>query len=143
MVKRGMKLFCFLTIFFFNIDNTFSQTDISMPKVNMRYSVLKIKDGQDSRDLSNNEIKISFYINDVRIDEYNDFGSGSYSKEEMTFYLESDISQKYYTISIINKSQILVSYMLYFEGEERLIWKNTYSLNNNKWVKSKCDGDCS
>jgi len=134
--------FILSTILFFNIGCVYSQTNSSIPKVYMRHSLLKIKDGQDARNLSNNEIKINFYVNDIIIDDYTDFGSGSFSKEEMTFYLESDISQKYYMISIINATQILVSKTLYFEGEERMIWNKTYTLINNKWIKSKCEGDC-
>ena len=61
----------------------------------------------------------------------------------MALYLQSDMSQKTYQISILNESQIVVSRILFFDGEERQIWKRTYSMNiDNKWSKSKCEGDC-
>jgi hypothetical protein len=142
-MKTKIKLFFLIPIMLLTISSVFTQTENSMPKVNMNYSIIKVIHGQDARDLSNNEVSIKLYINDEIIDEYTSFGSGEYWKEDMTFYLESDYSQKYYKISILNKSQILVSLNLFIDGEEQLVWNKTYSINsNNKWSKSKCDGNC-
>ena len=142
-MKTKIKLFFLIPIMLLTISSVFTQTENSMPKVNMNYSIIKVIHGQDARDLSNNEVSIKLYINDEIIDEYTNFGSGEYWKEDMTFYLESDYSQKYYKISILNKSQILVSLNLFIDGEEQLVWNKTYSIkSNNKWSKSKCDGNC-
>jgi hypothetical protein len=86
---------------------------------------------------------INLFIDDSIADSYTDFGSGEYSKEEMTLYLQSDISQKTYAIKIINEYQAIVSLIIFFDGEEREIWKKTYSTNGvQKWSKTKCEGDC-
>jgi hypothetical protein len=38
-------------------------------------------------------------------------------------YLQSDISQKTYTIQILNDTQVVIAYILFFEGGDREIWK--------------------
>ena len=135
-------LFILLTISLITFGQT-AQTKKSLPKAYMKYTISKSENGKDARNLSNDEIKINFYINDLIIDTYIDFGSGKYSKEDMALYLQSDMSQKTYQISILNESQIVVSLILFFDGEERQIWNRTYSMKiDNKWSKSKCEGDC-
>lgn len=120
-----------------------AQTKKSPPKAYMNYTISKSGNNQDARNLSSDEVNINLYINDLIIDTYIDYGSGEYSKEDMALYLASDISQKTYTISILNESQIVVSLILFFEGEERQIWNRTYSMNiDNKWSKTKCEGGC-
>jgi len=113
------------------------------PSVYLTYKISQFDKDQDARNLSNDEIKISLYINDLIIDTYTDYGSGEYSKEDMSLYLASDMSQKTYSISIINEHQIVVYYTLFFDGEERKIWNRTYSmLKDNNWSESVCEGDC-
>lgn len=138
-----MKKLLILTTMLLTFGFANAQTKKSPPKAYMSYTVSKSENGQDSRNLTNDEVNINLYINDLKIDNYIGFGSGEYSKEDMALYLQSDLSQKTYTISILNESQIVVSLILFFDGEERQIWNRTYSLNiDNKWSKSKCEGDC-
>ena len=47
------------------------------------------------------------------------------------------------SFSILNESQMSLSYILLFDGEEREVWNKTYSINiDHKWSKLKCEGDC-
>ena len=137
------KLILFLVVLNLITFGQTAQTKKSLPKAYMKYTISKSGNNQDARNLSSDEVNINLYINDLIIDTYIDYGSGEYSKEDMALYLASDISQKTYTISILNESQIVVSLILFFEGEERQIWNRTYSMNiDNKWSKTKCEGDC-
>ena len=138
-----MKNLLILTTMLLTFGFANAQTKNSSPKAYMSYTVSKSENGQDARNLTNDEGNINLYINDLIIDTYIDYGSGEYSKEDMALYLQSDLSQKTYTISILNESQIVVSLILFFDGEERQIWNRTYSMNiDKKWSKSKCEGDC-
>jgi hypothetical protein len=104
---------------------------------------LKNVSGQDARSLSNNEVKINFYIGDYLTDSYFDFGSGEFSSEDLSYYLQSDLSQKTYQIKKNNNSTYSVTLTLFFEGEERVLWEKQYVLDANYlWIKSNCKGDC-
>jgi hypothetical protein len=106
--------------------------------------LVKNINGQDARNLSNDERRINFYINDLLIDTYFDFGAGEYSSEKMEYYLQSDLSQKTYSIRRTDSLQLyIVTLTLFFDGEERKVWDKTYFLNSyNQWVKEKCEGEC-
>jgi hypothetical protein len=138
-----MKQFILTATLLITIGFAQAQSQNIEPKVYLTYSISKPVNSQDARDLSSDEIKINLHINDLIIDTYIDYGSGEYSKEDRALYLASDISQKTYTISILNESQIVVSLILFLEGEEHQIWNRTYSMNiDNKWRKTKCEGEC-
>jgi len=138
-----MKQFILMATILLPILFTNAQTNKSLPKVYMTKSITKLENGNDARNLSNDELNINLIINNLIIDTFTDFGSGEYSEEDMSFYLQSEISQKTYIISILNESQMSLSYILFFDGEEREVWKKTYSINlDHKWSKSKCEGDC-
>ena len=120
-----------------------SKSLVSQPKVYLNYKISKIEKGQDARNLSNDEVKINLYINDEIVDSYIDYGSGEFSKEDMALYLQSDMSQKTYQISILDEKNIVVTRILFFDGNETQIWKRSYSINiENKWVETKCEGEC-
>ena len=120
-----------------------SNSLVSQPKVYLNYKISKIEKGQDARNLSNDEVKINLYINDEIVDSYIDYGSGEFSKEDMALYLQSDMSQKTYQISILDEKNIVVTRILFFDGNETQIWKRSYSINiENKWVETKCEGEC-
>ena len=120
-----------------------SKSLVSQPKVYLNYKISKIEKGQDARNLSNDEVKINLYINDKIVDNYIDYGSGEFSKEDMALYLQSDISEKTYQISILDETNIVVTRILFFDGNETQIWKRSYSINiENKWVETKCEGEC-
>jgi hypothetical protein len=138
-----MKHLLLLATMLLTIGFTNAQTKESSPEVYMEYTIVKSENGQDARNLRNDEVKINLYIDDLIIDTYTNFGSGEYSKEDMALYLASDLSQKTYQISVITESQIAVSLILFFEGEDLQSWNRTYSKNmDNKWIESKCEGDC-
>jgi len=138
-----MKQFIITATILLSINFTNAQTNKSIPRVYMTKSITKLENGNDARNLSNDEVNINLIINDLIIDTFTDFGSGEYSKEDMSFYLQSEMSQKTYIISILNESQMSLSYILLFDGEEREVWNKTYSINiDHKWSKLKCEGDC-
>jgi len=115
----------------------------ALPSVYLTYTIIQSNTDPDDAIYSSDEIKIYLYSNDLIIDTYTDYGAGDYSTEYMTLYLRSDVSQKYYSISIINEHQIVVSYSLNIEGEEQEVWNRTYSmLRDNNWSESLCEGDC-
>ena len=142
-ISNKMKQFILIVTLLLTIGFANAQTKKSPTKAYITYTISKSENSQDARNLTNDEVKINLYINDLIIDTYIDYGSGEYSKEDMALYLQSDLSQKTYTISILNESHIVVSLILFFDGEQRQIWNRTYSMNiDNKWSKPKCEGDC-
>jgi hypothetical protein len=98
---------------------------------------------QDERNQSNDEVEISVYIGEVKVDKFNDFGSVDYNEDKTVLYVFSEISEKTYTLEWANESQVQVKKTVFFDGEERLDWTKSYVVeSNNKWKCSKCQGNC-
>lgn len=128
--------FLILNIGFVNAKN-------NPPKVYLSYSITNNTGNQETTNLSSDEIAVNLYINNVKIDTYIDYGSGEYIEEDLSLYLQSDISQKTYTIQILNDTEVNITYILFFEGEGREVWKKTYSVSDqNYWTISQCEGNC-
>lgn len=93
------------------------------PKVYLSYSIINNTDNQEATNLSSDETAVILNINNIKIDTYIDYGSGEYIEEDLSLYLQSDISQKTYTIQILNDTQVVIAYILFFESGDREIWK--------------------
>lgn len=112
-------------------------------KVFFSHQVSKSISGQDARNLSSDEVEISVYIDDERIDLYKDFGSVDYNEDNTILYVYSDISEKMYVLELVNESQVNVKKIAFFDGEEMLDWSKSYVVDsNNKWKRLKCEGNC-
>lgn len=121
------------------------KSEVNSPekKVFFSHKVKKTAGGKDARALSNNEVEISVYIGDVLIDSYQDFGGVDYDENKTNLFVYSDIAEKNYMLKVFSESQIEVTSVIYFEGEERENWRKTYTLDSNgKWKRTKCQGNC-
>lgn len=112
-------------------------------KVFFSHKVSKSISGQDARNLSSDEVEISVYIDDERIDLYKDFGSVDYNEDNTILNVYSDISEKTYVLELVNESQVNVKKIAFLDGEEMLDWSKSYVVDsNNKWKRLKCEGNC-
>lgn len=107
---------------------------------NAKVLAYKTKKSTQNSEQSDAEQDVFFYIDDVTVAKFKDFGEASSDEEGL--YLASDISQKSYLIEIVNNKTIKLRYETYFEGEQSEVWVRTYIRENDKWKQSKCDGEC-
>jgi hypothetical protein len=130
------------------LENTDSVTVNNSQKTQQKkfffsHKVTKSVSSQDERNQSNDEVEISVYIGEVKVDKFNDFGSVDYNEDNTILYVYSDISEKTYVLELVNESQVNVKKIAFFDGEEMLDWSKSYVVDsNNKWKRLKCEGNC-
>jgi hypothetical protein len=115
-----MKNLILIFIAFLLFENANSQ---NLPQVSLECVIVKAEAGQDESYGSNDEVKINLYIDGLILDSYFSYGTCDYYEDSKTLYVNSDISEKSYEISVLNDYQIEVAHFSFFEGMETEVWK--------------------
>jgi hypothetical protein len=122
-----------------------SETKESLPKVSFEVKILSKNNLQEGTHGDNSETELIFNIDGAKVDSFKEFGTVEIETDEngnVHAYYASDLSQNTISSEIIDGNTILLSKVLFFDGEERSIWSRTYTKSNGKWDKSKCEGEC-
>ena len=122
-----------------------TETKESLPKLSFEVKILSKSNLQDGTHGDNSETELIFNIDGATEDSFNEFGAAEIETDEngnIHAYYASDLSQNTISSEIIDGNTILLSKVLFFDGEERSIWSRTYTKSNGKWDMSKCEGEC-
>jgi hypothetical protein len=121
------------------------ETKESLPKVSFEVKILSKNNLQQGTHGDNSETELIFKIDGAKVDSFQEFGAVEIETDEnenVHAYYASDLSQNTISSEIIDGNTILLSKVLFFDGEERSIWSRTYTKSNGKWELSKCEGEC-
>lgn len=125
-----------------SVDST--KNEITTP-TDVRFKVkelTKVKN-QDQRYGSDSESMVELYINNIKVDEYKEYGDGDLLENGKQANLNSEISERIYTIPFENETTVKINLMIIFEGEEKDQWTKTYTkINAGKWELNNCKGYC-
>ena len=117
----------------------------SSPKLGFEVKTVKGNNLQEGTHGDNSEIELIFSVEGTQVDSFKEFGQIDIENVEdgnLTAYFASDLSQVTISTEIINDKKNLVTKLLFFDGEERIIWVRTYINSNGQWLMSKCTGEC-
>jgi len=77
------------------------------------------------------------------VDSYQDFGDGDLFENGTQANLNSEMSEKIFTIQKSDSTIVKIIKVYIYEGEENEVWVKTYKRNTSrKWELSGCKGKC-
>lgn len=125
-----------------SVDST--KNEITTP-TDVRFKVKELTQvkSQDQRYGSDSESMVELYIDNIKVDEYKEYGDGDLLENGKQVNLNSEISDKIYTIPYENETTVKINLVIFFEGEEIVQWTKIYTKTNaGKWELANCQGNC-
>lgn len=123
--------------------DTIQKSTKTIPKVKFEIKQLTQVKNQDARVGTDSESLVELYIDNTKVDAYKEWGDGDLFEEGTQANLNSEMSEKIYTIPVIEQDMIEVKMTMIFEGEEKDQWTKTYTKNDSgNWTLTNCKGEC-
>ena len=110
-----------------------------IPQIEIRYKRINNLTPSDARNIANDEIEISFFVNGVILEKIIDFGEVSYDREGFTCFVYSSIAEKSYKVQVIDNDTLSITKTVFFDGEASIQWIKTFK---SYWTLADCEGDC-